>query len=63
MEPWTGVLNATKESKPAWHYNAQEKKFNRKILGTEDCLRLNIFTKDVSKQRAAKQCLISLNFT
>lgn len=43
-EPWKGVLNATAEPLPAWHRD----QFSSKIIGTEDCLRLNVFTKEVN---------------
>ncbi|XP_064213262.1 alpha-esterase like protein E1 isoform X1 [Tribolium castaneum] len=50
-EKWTGVLDATKEGSPCYARHP----FNNKIVGSEDCLYLNVYTKKI----ASNNCSLS----
>lgn len=43
LEPWTGIRDATKESPPCWHRD----QFSGEYLGSENCLHLNVYSRDV----------------
>lgn len=43
---WSKVYDATKQSEPSFGYN----KVLQKVVGSEDCLHLNVFTKVVRKR-------------
>lgn len=43
-EPWKGVLDATKQPEAS----ISRDDFTRKLIGSEDCLYLNVYTKSVS---------------
>lgn len=60
LEPWTRILDATKEAPPSWQLDRP----SGTIIGSENCLHLNIFTKSVSlgstvnSWRIACNCLV-----
>lgn len=43
-DPWCGIWNATKETVPCWERDV----FSGEIHGSEDCLYLNVFTRQVN---------------
>jgi cholinesterase len=43
-EPWTTPLDCTKEGPACYHFSTS---YNR-LIGDEDCLHINLFTKNVS---------------
>jgi acetylcholinesterase len=44
--PWTGVLQATKDGNCCYSKDL----FTKKIVGSEDCLNLNVYTPRVSRK-------------
>lgn len=47
MENWEGVLDATKEKSPCYGFNT----ILNKIVGDEDSLHLNVFTKNLKPKK------------
>ncbi|CAH1398134.1 unnamed protein product [Nezara viridula] len=43
-EPWTGIRNATENGPFCIQYNVNLHSFNSKVIGSEDCLYLSVFT-------------------
>lgn len=59
-QTWKGVLNATTKAAPCLHYNQFHKDDGEYVvMGEEDCLYLNIYTRKDRESKYQKETLTS----
>lgn len=58
VEPWEGIKDATEDGNPCYHMDVIQEK---KIIGSEDCLVLNVYTQNIGPTDNLKPVMVYIH--